>query len=143
MIELGRVCVKTAGRDAGLMCVIVEKIDDVYVTIDGETRRRKCNVAHLEMTDKMLSLKKGDHDEVKTLFEAEFKIELQDKKAKEKTERPRKQRKAGMKKEAAEAKKKPAKEKPKKVEVKPKEEAEPKVEEKAKAEAKPKVEEKA
>ena len=147
MIETGRVCIKTAGRDAGLMCVMVEKIDNVYVMIDGQTRRRKCNVAHLELTDKMLSLKKGSHEEVKSLFESELNIELKDKKPKEQKERPRKQRKSVMKKESAEAKKKSPKEKAKaeskekpevKVEskVKQKVKVESKVEEEPKAEAK-------
>lgn len=145
MIEAGRVCVKTAGRDAGLMCVIVENIDDVYVKIDGQTRRRKCNVAHLEVTDKMLSLKKGSHDEVKSLFESELNIELKDKKPKEQKERPRKQRKSVMKKiEAEETKKKSPKEKAK---VKPKEKieikAEPKVKQKVKVESKVEEEPKA
>jgi len=43
----GRICVKTAGRDAGLKCVIVDVLDDKFVLIDGETRRRKCNILHL------------------------------------------------------------------------------------------------
>lgn len=141
MIELGRVCIKTAGRDAGLMCVIVEKIDDLYVLIDGQTRRRKCNVVHLEMTDKVLSLKKGSHDEVKSLFESELNIELKDKKPKEQKERPRKQRKSVLKKiEAEETKKKSPKEKAK---VKPKVKAEPKVKQKVKVESKVEEEPKA
>ena len=41
MIEVGRLCVKIAGRDAGKKCVITELIDEKLVMIDGETRRRK------------------------------------------------------------------------------------------------------
>ena len=48
MFEIGRLCVKIAGRDAGLKCLVVEVIDDNYVLIDGQTRRRKCNIKHLE-----------------------------------------------------------------------------------------------
>ena len=48
MMDIGRVCIKIAGRDAGKKCVIVNVIDDNFVLIDGETRRRKCNVKHLE-----------------------------------------------------------------------------------------------
>jgi large subunit ribosomal protein L14e len=59
MMDIGRVCVKVAGRDAGLKCVIVEKIDDKFVMIDGETRRRKCNLRHLEPTAELLNIKKG------------------------------------------------------------------------------------
>ena len=116
MIEKGRLCVKTAGRDAGLKCVIVEIIDNSYVIIDGETRRKKCNIAHLELLDSVLPIKDGSRDEVKSVFASDLKIELKDKKPKEKTERPRKQRKEkaapqekGKKKEKKVTAKKPEK----------------------------------
>jgi len=48
MFNIGRVCMKIAGRDAGMKCVIVDVIDEHYVMIDGQTRRRKCNIKHLE-----------------------------------------------------------------------------------------------
>ncbi len=50
LIEKGRVCFKTRGRDAGKKCVITGKIDDTYVEIRGAGRKkaRKCNVSHLE-----------------------------------------------------------------------------------------------
>ena len=41
MIDVGRVCVKIAGRDAGKKAVVVEKIDSNFVLIDGQTRRRR------------------------------------------------------------------------------------------------------
>jgi large subunit ribosomal protein L14e len=56
--DIGRVCVKIAGRDAGKHCVIVEVIDDKFVTIDGNTRRRKCNIMHLVPTGKTVDVKK-------------------------------------------------------------------------------------
>jgi len=59
MIEIGRVCVKIAGRDAGLKCVIVEIIDDTFVRIDGQTRARKCNIRHLEPLGLKLELGRG------------------------------------------------------------------------------------
>lgn len=59
LFEIGRVCIKLAGRDAGKFCVIVDTIDDTYVTVDGQTRRRKCNVLHLEPTEKTVTVKKG------------------------------------------------------------------------------------
>jgi len=58
VFDIGRVCVKIAGRDAGKHCVIVEIIDDKFVTIDGNTRRRKCNIMHLLPLDKTLDIKK-------------------------------------------------------------------------------------
>ncbi len=59
MIEVGRLCVKTAGRDAMQYCVIVEILDDKYVLVDGNTRRKKVNKAHIEPTSKKLDIKKG------------------------------------------------------------------------------------
>ena len=48
MFETGRICIKIAGRDAGNICIVIDKIDENYVLIDGNVRRRKCNIAHLE-----------------------------------------------------------------------------------------------
>lgn len=59
VLEIGRIAVKIAGRDAGNFCVIVDKIDDTYVLIDGNVRRKKCNIIHLEPTSKILKIKKG------------------------------------------------------------------------------------
>jgi len=69
MIEVGRLCVKLAGRDAGKKCVIVEVLDDKFVMVDGETRRRKCNVKHIEPTGEMMDIKKGaSHADVAAEF---------------------------------------------------------------------------
>ena len=57
MIEIGRLCIKTAGRDAGLKCIIVDILDDKFVLIDGETRRRKCNILHLEPLKDVVKIK--------------------------------------------------------------------------------------
>src|SRR4030042_5072347 len=59
MIETGRVCVKIAGRDAGKHCIIIDVIDDNYVMVDGLTRRRKCNVKHLEPLETLVKINKG------------------------------------------------------------------------------------
>ncbi len=59
MFEIGRLCVKIAGRDAGKTCVVVDKVDESNVLIAGETRRRKCNVRHLEPLKKVIKIKKG------------------------------------------------------------------------------------
>ena len=70
MIQIGRVCVKIAGRDAGKKCVIVDILDDNYVLIDGETRRRKCNILHLEPLKEVIKIKKkASHEEIKKEFE--------------------------------------------------------------------------
>ena len=68
-MDVGRLCVKIAGRDAGKTCVIVDTVNAHTVLIDGATRRRKCNVFHLEPINKTVSLKKGaSHDEVEREF---------------------------------------------------------------------------
>ncbi len=61
--EVGRVCIKLSGREAGRRCVIVEVNDKKFVTVVGEgVRRRKCNISHLEPLDKMIKIKKGSSD---------------------------------------------------------------------------------
>ena len=65
MINIGRICVKTAGRDAGLRCVILSNVKNNRVLIDGETRRRTCNVGHLEPLPTLVQLKQeASHEEV-------------------------------------------------------------------------------
>ncbi len=71
MMEIGRVCVKIAGRDAGLKCVIVDVLDKNFVLIDGQTRRRKCNIMHLEPLEQKLDVSKGaSHEQVVKAFKA-------------------------------------------------------------------------
>jgi len=142
MIEVGRLCVKIAGRDAGKKCVIVEVLDDNTVMIEGETRRRKCNIKHIEPLKETVDVKKGaSRADVASAFK-KLKIELKETKPKKASERPRQQRKVkvvepeGKKKPAKKAEpKKEAKAEPK-VEAK-KEEPKPEVKETPKAEAKP------
>lgn len=59
MLSVGRLCVKTAGRDAMMHCVVVEEIDNNYVLVDGNTRRKKVNKTHLEPLAKVLEIKSG------------------------------------------------------------------------------------
>lgn len=67
-MEVGRICVKTRGREAGLKCVILDVIDDNFVLITGPksvtgVRRRRVNVKHLEPTPYKLEIGKGASDE--------------------------------------------------------------------------------
>jgi len=61
--DIGRVCVKTMGREAGYYCVVCDIIDKNYVLIDGlKVRRRRVNFNHIEPTEDMIDIKKGaDH----------------------------------------------------------------------------------
>lgn len=93
MIEVGLVCKKLKGRDASKVCVIVDVLDKNMVLIDGETRRRKCNINHLEPTGQKLKIKKNaDREEIKKIFKSDLKIELIDKKSKPKKERQKTKR---------------------------------------------------
>src|SRR3990167_8316294 len=56
---IGQLCVKLAGRESGKQCVIIDKLDSNYVIIDGNVRRKKCNINHLELLNKKLDIKKG------------------------------------------------------------------------------------
>ena len=67
-IEVGRVCVKIAGREAGRKCVIVDVIDRNFVLITGPqkvtgVKRRRANINHIEPTEKRVNIKKGNSDE--------------------------------------------------------------------------------
>jgi len=56
-IEVGRVCVKTAGREAGEKCVIIELIDENFVeVIGGSVKNRRCNINHLEPLDETIEV---------------------------------------------------------------------------------------
>lgn len=59
MYEVGRIVIKIAGRDAGSAGVIVEKVNENTVLVDGNMRRRKCNIKHLEPLKDVLKIKKG------------------------------------------------------------------------------------
>jgi len=126
MIEIGRLVVKISGRDAGGKAVIIDVIDDNYVLIDGQVRRRKCNIKHIEPLELVVKISKGaGHDSVVSELK-KLGIEVKEKKGKkEKTVKPKKLR--GKRKKAIE--KKAKSEKPKKKEV-VKKEIEEKVEKK-------------
>ncbi|NTV24217.1 MAG: 50S ribosomal protein L14e, partial [Nanoarchaeota archaeon] len=59
MFEIGRLCVKIAGRDARGKCLVIDTLEGNFVLIDGQTRRKRCNITHLEPLDKVLKIKKG------------------------------------------------------------------------------------
>lgn len=70
LLEVGRLVVKTAGRDAMEYGVIVEKIDENYFLVDGNTRRKKVNKSHLEPVGQVLDIKKGTTEEVRAALDA-------------------------------------------------------------------------
>lgn len=80
-IEVGRICVKIAGREAGHKCVIVDIIDKNFVLVTGPravtgVKRRRVNVNHVEPTTDSVALARGASDEeVKTQLDADGKTE--------------------------------------------------------------------
>jgi len=104
--EVGRICLKIAGRDAGRKCVVVETIDDRFVVVDGNVRRKKINVKHLEPLTEIIEIKdKAAHEEVKTAFE-KLGIAVWEKKSKKVPARQKKQKKKKLVKEEKSKKKK-------------------------------------
>jgi large subunit ribosomal protein L14e len=98
MFNVGRLCVKIAGRDANKKCIIIEDLDNGFVTIDGETRRRKCNTKHLYPTKVVYDIKKGaSHTDISKLFSKELGVELKETKKKTETKKPVKIRKSVQK----------------------------------------------
>ena len=99
MIEVGRLIVKLAGRDADKKGIVIDILDNNHVLIDGQVRRRKCNMIHIEPLNKIIKIpKQATHEEVVKALKAE-KIEVKVKKSKDKqkTEKPKKQRKSKKK----------------------------------------------
>ena len=102
MFDVGQVCVKLAGREAGKKCVIVKKVDKNFVMIDGDVKRRKCNVDHLLALNKTLDLKSGASTEaaVEALIKAGLitkKVKAKVKEAKKKQAKPKHAKKASEK----------------------------------------------
>ena len=64
---LGKICVKTMGRDKGRQCVIIDVIDKSYVLVTGPKeltgiKRRRANLKHLILTDKRVDISRGASD---------------------------------------------------------------------------------
>lgn len=79
LYEVGRICVKTMGRETGSYCIIVEAKDDKTVVVTGPkhisgVRRRSCNIRHLEPLETKLSISSGADDKAveKALDEADL-----------------------------------------------------------------------
>ncbi len=77
MFEIGRICLKTAGREAGKYCVIVKSMNDKFVLITGpkaatKVKRRRCNKEHLEPLVEKINIHSDASDtEILKVFEHE------------------------------------------------------------------------
>jgi len=96
IFEVGRVCVKKAGREAGKKCVVVDVIDKNFVLVTGPkeltgVRRRRANVDHLEPLDLKINIKRGVDDKevakaLRKAFPEEFPVKPVEEKAEVKAE---------------------------------------------------------
>jgi large subunit ribosomal protein L14e len=80
-IEVGRVCVKVAGRESGRKCVIVDVMDKSFVLVTGPkkvtgVKRRRVNINHVAPLEDKIKVKRGASDEeVAQTLEAAGKLE--------------------------------------------------------------------
>src|SRR5271157_5845088 len=66
--EIGRVCMKIAGRETGKYCVVLKKVNDAFVEVTGPkmltgVKRRRANVDHLEPLPFTVEIKESSADE--------------------------------------------------------------------------------
>jgi len=133
-LEVGRVCIKTAGRENGRYCTVVKKMDNAFVMISGpklltDVKRRRCNINQLQPLPHILEIKEDASDEeVIAAFEksglvtqlglkrpsaAEMKAEKTKPAKEEKKEKPKKEEKQKEKPKEEKEKKEDKKEKKK------------------------------
>ena len=67
-MEIGRICIKTLGREAGKKCLIVDLVDKNFVLITGPKaitgiKRRRANINHLRITQEKIDINRGASDE--------------------------------------------------------------------------------
>jgi large subunit ribosomal protein L14e len=67
-MEIGRICIKTLGREAGKKCIIVDLVDKNFVLITGPKaitgiKRRRANINHLEISQEKIDINRGATDE--------------------------------------------------------------------------------
>ena len=67
-IQVGRICVKTKGRESGKKCVIVDVIDNSFVLVTGPkdvsgVKRRRTNVKHIQPLEDIVKISKGASEE--------------------------------------------------------------------------------
>jgi len=80
-IEVGRVCVKVAGRESGRKCIIVDVMDKSFVLVTGPkkvtgVKRRRVNINHVAPLEDIIQVKRGASDEeVTQMLEAAGKLE--------------------------------------------------------------------
>lgn len=81
-IEVGRICVKQAGRENKKKCVVIDVMDKSFVLVTGPkkltgVKRRRVNLNHLAPLEDKIDVKRGASDEeVTQALEAAGKTQL-------------------------------------------------------------------
>jgi large subunit ribosomal protein L14e len=103
--QVGKLCTKIAGRDAGKIAVIVD-VQENKVLLDGNVRRRLVSKKHVLPYDKEIKISKGaDHATVEKAFK-DLELPVLSTKPKQAAEKPVK-KKAAKKPEVKKIKKAP------------------------------------
>jgi large subunit ribosomal protein L14e len=80
-IEVGRICVKQAGRENGKKCVVIDVMDKSFVLVTGPKKitgikRRRANINHIMPLQEKIEVKRGaSDDEVTQVLEAAGKLQ--------------------------------------------------------------------
>ena len=67
-MDVGRICLKLRGREAGNRCVVVDVIDRNYVMVTGPfeltgVKRRRANMSHLKPLDETIDIPRNASDQ--------------------------------------------------------------------------------
>ena len=87
-VEVGRICVKLAGRETGRKCVIIDVMDKSFVLITGPqkatgVKRRRVNLNHVKPLQDKIDIPRGASDEeIATVLKNAGKLEEMTPKAK-------------------------------------------------------------
>jgi large subunit ribosomal protein L14e len=64
LMEIGQVCIKTKGREAGKMVAVLSKPKAGRVLVDGpKAKRKQCNVLHLFPVNEIIKVKEEESHE--------------------------------------------------------------------------------
>ncbi len=80
-IEVGRICVKQAGRENGKKCVVIDVMDKSFVLVTGPKKvtgikRRRANINHIMPLEDKIDVKRGaSDDEVTQVLESAGKLQ--------------------------------------------------------------------
>ena len=80
-IEVGRICVKQAGRENGKKCIVIDVMDKSFVLVTGPKKitgikRRRVNINHVMPLQDKIDVKRGaSDDEVAQVLEAAGKLQ--------------------------------------------------------------------